>query len=282
MKTRSLIFTAAAVLLVLTCLGCETKDKISATTLSISISPSGATVQPGQTEDFTVSGFSKGSDVTKMLDPRWAICSKLQDTGSSLNKRSGTSVTFTAGDTHGSGTLRVEDGKVYDEVTVTVGDDGNGNGDPLTGEIVLYDDDGGIIDDVNAEVLTWQCGDGSFEGDYADATAPEGSKSFQTVSGDWAGWGIFYIGGARDFSNYEDGRLVFWLKSDITVKVEVEDVSESKGTKTIASTGGEWQEITIPASDLSAANFSQMYGPFLVTAEAATTFYVDHVRWFDE
>jgi hypothetical protein len=127
-----------------------------------------------------------------------------------------------------------------------------------------------------SNIYTW--GYGSWNADYTGETPPEGVKCFETVSTSWAGWGIFYSS-AQDFSAYSDGYLRFWVKSDVTLKVEIEDFTGAKATKYIASSGGVWKEYNILLSEFTGIDFTQIKSPFMITTSSATTFYVDFVRW---
>ncbi|MFA5338626.1 MAG: beta-galactosidase [Candidatus Omnitrophota bacterium] len=128
-----------------------------------------------------------------------------------------------------------------------------------------------------SSIYTW--GFGSWNGDYTGETPPEGTKCFQTISTAWAGWGVFHTSGTVDLSTYANGYLKFWVKSSTTLKVEIEAPAGYTYTKYISSSGGSWQEVSIPISDFSGATLSQVYCPFKITAESATTFYIDSIRW---
>src|SRR5690242_20554821 len=67
--------------------------------------------------------------------------------------------------------------------------------------------------------------------DQADATAPEGQRSFviHQLNGQFSGWGIYNVtapGGftksPQVYTDYAGGSLRFWLKSNFTLKVTVE------------------------------------------------------------
>ncbi|MDD5006273.1 MAG: glycoside hydrolase family 2 TIM barrel-domain containing protein [Candidatus Omnitrophica bacterium] len=136
---------------------------------------------------------------------------------------------------------------------------------------------------------TWQGGAGSFN-TISDQEAPERVSCIQTISGNWAGWGIFFDvqdGGQPcplNFSNYSQGQLRFFVKTPVNLKVELKETGPNGPVRTryIANYGwnglNEWQEITIPISAFN-ANLTQIYSPFMITAECAATFYVDYVRW---
>ena len=132
-----------------------------------------------------------------------------------------------------------------------------------------------------SDIITWAGEEETttFEGNYVDDEAPEGVKCFQTVGTSWAGWGVSITNGTVDLRNYSNGYLRFWAKSTTSLKVEMEGPTGTKGTEYIPSTSGAWQEFILPISDFSAVSLSQMVAPFLVTAEAGTTFCIDDVRW---
>jgi hypothetical protein len=129
----------------------------------------------------------------------------------------------------------------------------------------------------------------SYNGDYADSTAPEGSKSFRVDNpGTYAGWGVFLIypndnDHTVNLSNYDS--LKFWLKTSTTrtnlIKIEIQETNRSgKKSNAIYFSGSKsWQEITIPKSSFSGVNFNQIFSPFMVTMNSSGTFYIDNVRW---
>ncbi len=130
-----------------------------------------------------------------------------------------------------------------------------------------------------AGVMTWDGGGASYNGEYIDMSAPEGATTFQTVSANYAGWGVMMTNGTADMRAYSNGYLRFWVKSTNALKVEIEGPQGTKGTKYISSSGGVWQELEIPIHQFAGVNLSQVFGLFEVTAEAGTTFYIDGVRW---
>ncbi len=144
------------------------------------------------------------------------------------------------------------------------------------GDFVAYRDAGLPV---GCDVYTWQGSAATFDGNYAGGTPPEGSKCFRTDSSSWAGWGIFSITGAVDMTEYRDGFLRFWVRSTTTLKLDLEDWAGVKSTKYIPTTSNAWKEIVIPISDFTTVNKASMKGLFEITAETATTFYIDHIRW---
>ena len=135
--------------------------------------------------------------------------------------------------------------------------------------------DAGIPTD--SSLFTW--GPGSWNGDYTGETPPEGVKCFQTISYLWAGWGVFHTSGVKDLSSYSSGYLKFWVKSNVSLKVEIEGPQYTSSYQYIASTGGVWQEFALPISSFPGINLTQVYCPFRITSDYPTTFYVDFVRW---
>ncbi|OQA27948.1 MAG: hypothetical protein BWY59_00927 [Verrucomicrobia bacterium ADurb.Bin345] len=138
--------------------------------------------------------------------------------------------------------------------------------------------DAGIPDGTTVNVWS-DGGTGLFDGDLVDPTAPEGVKVFRTECDSWAGWGVSSVAGTVDLRHYSNGYLVFWARSTTPLKVEVEGPAGTTRTTYINSSGGGWQEFAIPISTFSGVNLAQVVSPFLVTAEAGTTFFIDSVRW---
>jgi len=155
---------------------------------------------------------------------------------------------------------------------------------PVRADIYNVYNDIGIPAD--SEVWTWQGSVASFNGDYLDSTAPEGSKSFEVVNNFWAGWGVFLIypvDHTINLSNYDS--LKFWLKTSkiqtYLIKIEIQQ-TDRNGTKSYPiyfSGFTDWQEITISKSQFSGVDFSKIFCPFMVTMNYPGTFYIDNVRW---
>ena len=140
----------------------------------------------------------------------------------------------------------------------------------------IYRDDGILS---GATVDTWYGSAATFNGDFADASAPEGVKCFLTDGDSWAGWGVSLTNATADLSLYSNGVVHFWAKSTKPLKISVEGPQGTKRTNTIASTGNAWQEFALPVTGFSGVNLSQIYSPFQVTAETGATFFVDDVYW---
>jgi hypothetical protein len=138
-----------------------------------------------------------------------------------------------------------------------------------------------------SELYTWQGSGGSFQ-TIQDQEAPERIAYQKTVSQNWAGWGVFFHDASGDYtknlSGYAQGYLKFFVKTPVNLKVEIREQGPSGPvrTKYISNYGwngaNQWQEITIPISAF-AANLTQIYSPFMITAQASATFYVDDARW---
>lgn len=122
----------------------------------------------------------------------------------------------------------------------------------------------------------------------------EGTKVLRVEAFDhWAGCGVFFLNcddrtvTDRDFSDYSEGHLRFFLKSTDPVTVEIEFVSVvgdvAKAGVNVASTGDVWQEIVLPLNALRpVVNFSRIRGPFLITlpdTRREKVLFIDHVRW---
>ncbi len=145
-----------------------------------------------------------------------------------------------------------------------------------------------------SELCEW-CGSGGSFQEIPDQEAPERVKYAETISQNWSGWGIFFrqawgncepegIDYSLDLSNYSQGNLKFFVKTAVDLKVELQEIDRygPKHTKYISNYGwngqNEWQEISIPINDFQ-ADLTQIYVPFMITAESPATFYVDYVRW---
>ncbi|MDA7857873.1 hypothetical protein N9A72_00065, partial [bacterium] len=115
--------------------------------------------------------------------------------------------------------------------------------------------------------------------------APEGSNYQRTTGSSWAGWGVFYISSLNDLSSYAGGELKFYVRTPIDLKVEIQQtgVGGTKVATYIDQHGWDgtntWQEISIPISTFNTVDLTQIFGAFMITANSATTFDVDNVRW---
>ena len=125
---------------------------------------------------------------------------------------------------------------------------------------------------------------------------PEGTEFLRAnVPGGntWAGWGVFFFNKdnpddryGKNLSDYADGYLRFWVRTEVDLKVEIQNTSETKKVKYIGNYGWNqnlvWQEISIPITDFTTdVNFlSNIYSPFSITVETDNkVFNVDNVRW---
>jgi len=136
----------------------------------------------------------------------------------------------------------------------------------------------------DCEVYTWAYDSGIFDGECTIESPPEGSKCFFTMAiGGWAGWGVFDISGlGLDMSVYTNGCIRLWVKSQSSLRVEVEDLSGNKATHGIPATSFVWKLFVLRLSDFTnfeALDFGAIKGLFMVTAPYQTTFCVDDVRW---
>ncbi|MFH1282354.1 MAG: gliding motility-associated C-terminal domain-containing protein [bacterium] len=163
---------------------------------------------------------------------------------------------------------------------------------PAFGDTILHNlySDSGIIQD--SEVFVWE-NDNNSADDFAevsDASAPEGDKVFQfNVNSAWGGWGIFFKNSTIDLSGAASGNLVFWVKTPVKLKIEMQEtgVSGAKSAVYLNSYGwngtNTWQEITIPLQDFlnKPLNSTAIYSPFMITVEQTASFSIDHVRITD-
>ena len=161
------------------------------------------------------------------------------------------------------------------------------------GDYVVYSDAGMPS---GSEIWTWDGSEwgyppGSFDGTYEGESAPEGEFCFKTTSGgssnNYAGWGIFLIYPSDhtvDLSKCEN--LKFWVKTPKNLKIEIQMIDRNGPKKYvyISNYGWDgtntWQEIEIPKSAFSGADFTKVFSPFAVTITGGNkTFYIDYVRW---
>lgn len=125
---------------------------------------------------------------------------------------------------------------------------------------------------------------------------PEGTEFLRaTVPGGntWAGWGVFFFNKdnpndryGKNLSDYADGYLRFWVRTEVNLKVEIQDTGEITKTKYISNYGWNqnlvWQEISIPIADFTTNTsfLSNIYSPFSITVETDNkVFDIDNVRW---
>ncbi len=130
------------------------------------------------------------------------------------------------------------------------------------------------------DIATWQGGAATFNGQHVTNNAPEGTQTFLVDAASWAGWGVISTS-AVNMAEYQNGFVTFWLRSTLVIKMDIEDWNGIKATKYIPSTSNLWKQIYVPVSEISLAGVSltQIKGLIEVTAEAATRFEVDDVRW---
>ena len=128
------------------------------------------------------------------------------------------------------------------------------------------------------EVFQWAGGGWYFDGNYTTAS-PEGVKCFYTWADSWAGWGVFNTN-RQNMSAYSNGWLKFWLKSSQQLRVELEGPQGTKNYYYCPSTTNNWLEFSVNIkTNFPSVVLTNMFGLFEITAEGATTNYVDYVRW---
>ncbi|MBN1270476.1 MAG: beta-galactosidase [Kiritimatiellae bacterium] len=154
----------------------------------------------------------------------------------------------------------------------------NGEMDTGSSTYDVYNDSGVCP---TSTVYTWagDWGCTTFNSYSTNGCPTEGTYCFETRSCSWAGWGVFRTSGTEDLSAYSNGYVMFAVKSDQQLKIEIEAPAGTKGTAYIPSTTGVWQDVSIALADFSGVDLSQVHGFFLATASNPTTNYVDNVRW---
>ena len=184
------------------------------------------------------------------------------------------------------------------------------------GVYTVYSDAGICPDEVPpVDVWVWSGEDWGLdppvlvEGKYVMADAPEGTEVFACTSGsgssNYVGWGVFLGADAAaghqwvaansvNLSSYS--KLEFWVKSEVNLKVELEELPSAspennpnaRGKKStalrISNYGWDsnqpdtWQKISIPVSAIRGVDLTKIRCPFMVTGEGGNkTFYVDEV-----
>lgn len=190
-----------------------------------------------------------------------------------------------------------------------------------SGAYVVYSDDGLCPNEIPpVDVWVWSGADWGLEGPllcdgkYVVPDAPEGTEVFAcqsgSGSGNYVGWGIILGADATaghrwvepntvDLSAFS--RLEFWVKSEVDLKIEIEQVPSvspennpnAMGRKStairISSYGWDrtqpnaWQKISIPITAFRNVDLTKIRSPFMVTGEGSNkTFYVDYVVWVPE
>jgi hypothetical protein len=132
----------------------------------------------------------------------------------------------------------------------------------------------------------FQFGNAGYDPQYPDATAPEGQTVLRLGVNGGGGWGTGN-NGVSDYSGYSD--LRFWLKSNNTIKIEIQHSGSLKSGVDIPSTGGVWKEIVLrldasgPAPKFDTpVNVSNVSNLFLASnyTDAGNNFWeFDHIRW---
>jgi hypothetical protein len=161
------------------------------------------------------------------------------------------------------------------ETRVTV----RGTGTAPTNQFVVYSDAGLPT---GCDIFPWGPST-SIDGGYTGDNPPEGIYCFRTMSGDYAGWGVFGVGGTRDLRLYTNGYLKFWYKNNRTQQMTIA-LQGPQGTERsvyITPTAGPWREVTIPVTNFAGINFSQVYCMFAITSPGfqSTSNLIDNIRW---
>jgi len=140
-----------------------------------------------------------------------------------------------------------------------------------------------------SQLWLWNGGGGSSR-EVQDEESPERVSYFETISRNWAGWGIFFDiedGGepyTMDLSEYAEGHLKFFVRTPVDLKIEIKKTGPNGRVRReyISNHGWNeedvWQEISIPIEEFG-ANLDEIYSPFMVTGERAGTFDIDYIRW---
>jgi len=171
--------------------------------------------------------------------------------------------------------------------------------------LTLYSDAGVAGDNVaacgNSPVCAWGSGAQTFDGNStAISPTPEGVTSFRTSNpSGYAGWGIFYDTvvlhpGGVDLSRFRSGSLRFWIyatDASVIYTLNLEHPTPSPTFTNVDCTDGrklcynfkvpvanQWVDMEIPISPTS-QDVVNLYSPFEITANSATTFYIDYVRY---
>jgi hypothetical protein len=148
-----------------------------------------------------------------------------------------------------------------------------------------------------AALWTWSGGDyglasSVFEGNSTDCNGTsEGGSCFKTTSGtdsttatNYAGWGIVAESN-KNWNLMGCTRLVFCAQTMgnlKTLKVEVQTGSKSgaKATLAVPIAPGVWQPVVLTKEQFVGADFSDIFGAFLVTANGGDqVFRIDNIRW---
>lgn len=145
---------------------------------------------------------------------------------------------------------------------------------------------------IRQDLFSW--GPGVFNATFTDTSAAEGRQSALLQTRTWGGWGIGNFIGQQvtgvPYPDYATGSIRFWLKSNTTLRLEIEHSGGAKSRRPppgdlIPSTDNQWVEIVYPLSEFTfpvPVNFNQIRAPFLLGDAGdpgQKTWYVDHIRW---
>lgn len=188
----------------------------------------------------------------------------------------------------------------------------------ISGAYTVFSDAGICPDEMPpVDVWVWSGEDWGLEppllvdGQYIVPDAPEGTQVFACISGsgsgNYVGWGVFLgadaaaghqwiVANSVNLSNYS--KLEFWVKSEVNLKVELEELPSvtpennpnARGKKSTALRIGNygwessqpdtWQKISIPITAIRGVDLTKIRCPFMVTGEGGNkTFYIDDVVW---
>lgn len=108
------------------------------------------------------------------------------------------------------------------------------------------------------------------------AGAPDGAEVLSVPATTW-GCGLFFSDPYLDLSYFS--QIQFYLKSPVDVLVEIQSNNQKHGV-TVPSTNNYWQLITLDLTQFG-LDFSQTYGPFLITkvGDASHEVQVDRIRY---
>jgi hypothetical protein len=137
---------------------------------------------------------------------------------------------------------------------------------------------------VGRDVYTWGTPGTQWNGTFEGVVPPEGTRSFQTVSNGFGGWGVFYDPALpADLSAYAGGQLRFWVRSNTGYfKAEIEYADHSKSTWDLSpywepANANVWVLFELP---LTGVRLTDIYSPFQITALTVGTVEVDHVHYY--
>ena len=276
MKYIQSICLCVPVLMLVSCT--PKKDRLTADTLVIAVDPSTVSLSTGTTKTLTAICKSAASSNVS-ISPAWTVDSNL----GSFNPPNGKITTFTASSTNvGRGQIHATYSGIIGTAMVSISSmSTNGSvSNTYATQKIIYSDAGIATDSV--ALYTW--GTGIFNGNYADSTAPEGSKSFQTVcTGAYAGWGITYTTNTPiNLSAFTGGYLDLWIKSSIDIKIEIQDGTGNSydvNASAYYNLNNTWKEIKIPLTDFAGLSLNSISMAFDTTIAAPGIFYIDYVRY---